>query len=55
MNIAWTYLLHAHYRKTGVEYRYFTRHGKRRWFDRTADGAFKYWDLTKWGLLVIWG
>lgn len=22
MNIAWTYLLHAHYRKEGVEYRY---------------------------------
>ena len=23
MNIAWTYLLHAYYRKKGIEYRYF--------------------------------
>jgi hypothetical protein len=47
MNIAWTYLLHAHYRRAGVEYRYFTRHGKRRWFERTEDGTFRYWELGK--------
>jgi hypothetical protein len=47
MNISWTYLLHAYYRRTRVEYRYFTRHGKRRWFERTDDGGFKYWDLAK--------
>ena len=28
MNIAWTYLLHAHYRKKGIEYRYFEQVGK---------------------------
>lgn len=47
MNISWTYLLHAYYRRARVEYRYFTRHGKRRWFERTDDGGFKYWDLAK--------
>lgn len=47
MNIAWTYLLHAHYRRTKVEYRFYKRRGKRRYFERTEDGSFKYWDLTK--------
>jgi hypothetical protein len=47
MNIAWTYLLHAHYRRTGVEYRYFRRHGKVRRFVRTDDGSHRYWDLSK--------
>lgn len=47
MNIAWTYLLHAHYRRTGVEYRYFRWHGSRRRFERTDDGSFTYWDLRK--------
>jgi hypothetical protein len=47
MNIAWTYLLHAHYRRHSVEYRYYARHGKRRRFERTEDGGFKYWDLSK--------
>jgi hypothetical protein len=47
MNIAWTYLLHAHYRHAGVEYRYHQRQGERRRFERTADGSFKYWDLRQ--------
>jgi Domain of unknown function (DUF3644) len=47
MSIAWTYLLHAYYRRKGVEYRYFRRQGKRRRFERTEDGGFKYWDLSK--------
>jgi len=47
MMIAWTYLLHAHYRKKGVEYRYFSQEGKRRKFDRTKKGAFKYWELER--------
>ena len=47
MNIAWTYLLHSHYRKKRVEYRYFSQKGKRRKFDRTAKGAFKYWELER--------
>lgn len=46
MNIAWTYLLHAHYRRAGVEYRYYQQGEARRRFVKTADGSFKYWDLT---------
>jgi hypothetical protein len=47
VNIAWTYLLHAHYRRTGVEYRYYRGDGRGRRYDRTGDGSFKYWDLRK--------
>jgi hypothetical protein len=36
--IAWTYLLHAHYKREGVHYKY---HGK-----QTAHGAERYWDLS---------
>ena len=28
MVIAWTYLLHAYYRESGVEYRYYRQQGK---------------------------
>ena len=47
--IAWTYLMHAHYRKTGVEYRKFTQHGQRRKFERTRYGA--YLRLSLWECL----
>jgi hypothetical protein len=47
MVIAWTYMLHAYYRSTGVEYRYFKQGPKRRVFDRTTRGAFKYWELER--------
>jgi len=47
MNIAWIYLLHAHYRKKGIEYRYFEMKGKHRRFDRTKAGAYKYWELER--------
>jgi len=47
MNIAWTYMLHAYYRKHGVEYRYFEQKGANRRFDRTAKGAYKYWELER--------
>jgi len=47
MNIAWTYLLHAYYRSKGIEYRYFVMKGNRRKFDRTAKGAFKFWELER--------
>ena len=43
MNVAWTYLLHAFYKRTHVEYRYCRGTGKSRRYDRTADGSFKYW------------
>jgi len=48
MIIAWTYLLHAHYRQQGTEYRYFeARSSGRRKFDHTKRGAFKYWELER--------
>lgn len=47
MVISWTYLMHAHYRSKGIEYRYFQRNGKRRRFERTSHGAYKYWELER--------
>lgn len=47
MVIAWTYLLHAYYRSKQIEYRYFKQGAKRRAFDRTKHGAFKYWELER--------
>ena len=43
--IAWTYLLHAYYRRQGIEYRKFEMAGSRRKFERTRYGAFWYWNL----------
>ncbi len=47
MNIAWTYMLHAYYRKNAVEYRYFEQKGAKRRIQRTAKGAFKFWELER--------
>jgi len=47
MVISWTYLLHAHFRKLGIEYRYFKVAGTRKRFDKTSKGAFKYWELER--------
>ena len=47
MTIAWTYLLHAYYRQRNIEYWYFEQKAKRRKFDRTKRGAFKYWQLER--------
>ena len=45
MNIARTYMLHAYYHQLGIEYRYYAKGPKRRKFDRTKSGAFKYWEI----------
>ena len=45
--IAWTYMLHAYYRSKGVDYRYFTKTGKRKKFVRNPDGSIRYWDLKE--------
>src|ERR1019366_7245769 len=45
--IAWTYLLHAFYRKKGVEYRQFRQTGKRRRFLPTKFGAVRRWGLEE--------
>ena len=47
MIIAWTYLLHAHYHQRQIEYRYYEKGPKRRKFQRTKSGAFKYWELEQ--------
>jgi hypothetical protein len=47
MVIAWTYLLHAYYRSKGVDYRYFTQKGQRKFFDKTKNKAYKYWELER--------
>ena len=47
VTIAWTYLLHAYYRREGIEYRYFRQGPKRRRFDRTKAGAVKHWELER--------
>jgi hypothetical protein len=47
MIIAWTYLLHAYYRRERVEYRYFSQRNNRRRFDRTRRGTHKYWELER--------
>lgn len=45
MTVAWTYLLHAYYRSTHVEYRYCNLSATgRHQFDRTKSGAYKYWE-----------
>ena len=44
--IAWVYLLHAHYRKKRVEYRYHKVVNGRKRYDK-IDGVYKYWDLNK--------
>lgn len=45
--IAWTYLLHAFYRKKGIEYRQFRTAGKRRRFLTTKFGAVRRWSLEE--------
>ena len=46
-NIAWTYLLHAYYKSIKIEYRYYKQNGRRKKFDKTKRGAFKYWELER--------
>ena len=45
--ISWTYLLHAYYRSNKIEYRYFVQQEKRKKFDKTKNGAKKYWELER--------
>jgi hypothetical protein len=46
-NIAWTYLLHAYYRANKIEYRYYEKKGTRKKFDKTKNGAYKFWELER--------
>lgn len=47
MTIAWTYLLHAYYRKKGIEYRYYDQLPKRRRYQRIGKKAYKHWELGR--------
>lgn len=46
-NISWMYLLHAYYREQKVDYRYFRKAAQRKKFDKTKNGAYKYWELER--------
>ena len=39
--------MHAYYRGKKIEYRYFARTNRRRRFDLTKNGAYKYWELER--------
>lgn len=52
MTIAWTYMLHAYYRQKRaqqkrIEYRYYGQKAKKKRFDRTKKGHYKYWELER--------
>jgi hypothetical protein len=46
-NVAWTYLLHSYYITKEVDYRYFKQGPKRKKYDKTKRGSFKYWELER--------
>jgi hypothetical protein len=45
--IAWAYLLHAYYRRQGIDYRYYKNVDGVREIDTTAHGADKFWELGR--------
>ncbi len=45
--ISWTYLMHAYYRGMDIDYRYYVMNGKKKNFDKTKGGAYKYWELER--------
>lgn len=45
--ISWTYLLHAYYRGIGIDYRYYAMNGKKKNYDKTKRGAYKFWELER--------
>ncbi|MDP2919869.1 MAG: DUF3644 domain-containing protein [Dehalococcoidia bacterium] len=47
MVIAWTYLLHAYYRKQKIDYRYYKQGANRKRYDKTKYGAKKHWELER--------
>ena len=47
MIIAWIYCSTPIFRDPKIEYRYYQQKGKRREFDKTRHGAYKYWELER--------
>ena len=43
--IAWTYLLHAYFKREGMDYRYYRTAGGLKEVEKTENGADKYWEL----------
>jgi hypothetical protein len=47
MMIAWTYLLHAHYSREGVDFRYLDHDpASKRKYLRSPHGGYRWWDLS---------
>jgi hypothetical protein len=44
--IAWTYLLHAWFKKQGIDYRYFINQDGKKVVAKTANGEDKHWELA---------
>ena len=44
---AWTYLLHAYYREKRIDYRYYKIGKRKKKYDKTNQGAYKYWELER--------
>jgi hypothetical protein len=44
--IAWTYLLHAWFKKEGIDYRHTVNQGGKKLVVKTANGEDKYWELA---------
>jgi hypothetical protein len=45
--IAWTYFMHAFFKREGVDYRYCKTINNVKQVEKTPEGADKYWDLAK--------
>ncbi len=45
--IAWTYLLHAWFKRAGIDYRYMKNVDGARVVETTTNGAEKYWELSQ--------
>lgn len=45
--ISWTYIMHAYYKKEGIDYIYYSQKGKRIKKDKTKYGAVKHWELER--------
>lgn len=45
--IAWTYLIHAWFKREGIDYRHMQRQDGQKVVAKTPSGAEKYWELTQ--------
>lgn len=45
--ISWTYLMHAFFKREGIDYRYYKIVGGVKQVDKTPEGADKFWELGK--------